>query len=144
MRPEGRTDGPAGSSMPAVLMVDDDRGIALGGTLRLKAAGYAVRTAHDGLAALEEVRADVPDVMVLDLRMPRMDGFQVLAELNRMNRIPELPVVILSANVTEQARGRALALGARYFLEKPYDGQTLVEAVRHALAGEPSDTTGSA
>ena len=117
---------------PHVLLIDDDREILRGLSIRLRAAGYAISVAHGGetgLAAAGEIR---PDVILLDLRMPVMDGFAVLSRLREQDRTKAIPVVVLSANTAEKARRRALDLGVQYFLEKPYDPKTLIQALRTA------------
>lgn len=116
-----------------ILVVDDDREIVRGLCIRLKAAGYEVMTAHDGLAGLEAATELRPDAMLLDIRMPVMDGLAVLAKLRTREETKNLPVIVLSANVAEKAKSRSLNLGARHFVEKPYDAKTIVEALQSAL-----------
>lgn len=117
-----------------VLLVDDDRDIARGTGIRLRAAGYEVAFAHDGQAGLAAALESRPDAIVLDMRMPVMDGITVLRELRRREETAAIPVVVLSASVVEKGRHRALNLGARYFLQKPYDAEQLLDAVRAAIA----------
>lgn len=121
---------------PRILLVDDDREIALGLSIRLTAAGYDVLMAHDGRAGLDAALESRPDAMLLDIRMPVMDGLAVLAELQRHSETKEIPVIVLSANVAEKAKCRSLDLGARYFISKPYVANTVLEALRAALAND--------
>jgi CheY-like chemotaxis protein len=117
-----------------LLVVDDDPGVLYVLGFRLRAAGYDVVTAANGAAGLEAVATEHPAAIVLDLRMPKMDGFTVLSKLCESEVTRSIPVIVLSANVVERARHRALDLGARYFLEKPYDARRLIEAIRSVLA----------
>lgn len=119
-----------------VLLVEDDREIVRGLSIRLNAAGYEVVTAHDGQAGLEAAVEFRPDAMLLDIRMPVMDGLTVLAELRKHEETKDLPVIVLSANVVEKAKRASLDLGARYFIEKPYDAKTVIEALQSALGGD--------
>lgn len=116
-----------------ILLVDDDREIVLGLSIRLRAAGYEVMTAHDGRAGMESALACRPDAMVLDIRMPAMDGLAVLAELQRHAETKDIPVIVLSANVAEKAKCQSLDLGARHFVQKPYVAKTILRALESAL-----------
>lgn len=116
-----------------LLIVDDDREIVRGLAIRLRAAGYEVLTAFDGQAGLAAAIAHQPDAIILDIRMPVMDGLEVLGGLRERVDTRSIPVVVVSANVVEQTRVKALDLGARCFLEKPYQAGTLIAAVRSVL-----------
>jgi DNA-binding response OmpR family regulator len=130
---------------PLVLLADDDREIALAASLRLRAAGYQVDQTHDGAAALERIHERRPDLLILDIRMPRLDGFEVLSRLRADEATSSLPVIMLSANAAEKARARALELGARFFISKPYNGRVLLQAAQAVLKTDQptSDTGGS-
>ncbi len=126
---------------PLVLVIDDDAEIVRGLRIRLGAAGYQVLTAGDGERGLTTAIEDRPDAILLDIRMPGMDGLAVLAELRNHAETRSIPVVVMSANVVEQTRQKALALGARYFVAKPYPPQTLMAALSSAMT-EPSPVGG--
>lgn len=119
-------------SKPMVLVVDDDREIARAVRFRLDRAGFAAIIAYDGLEALRLAEHCRLDAIVLDLRMPAMDGFAVLARL-RLDSTFKIPAIILSADVAESARTRALDNGAAYFVEKPYRPRDLIVALNAAL-----------
>ncbi|HVW10836.1 MAG TPA: response regulator [Bryobacteraceae bacterium] len=85
----------------------------------LEQAGHAVVEAVDGLEALRHAHEDPPDLIVLDLHMPRMDGFGALAELRRDARLAETPIVALTASAMQGDRERALAAGFTAYLAKP-------------------------
>ncbi len=115
-----------------VLLVDDDANLVHASQLRLGHAGYEITSAYDGVEGLRKARELRPDAIVLDVRMPRMDGLSALAELRVDPATSEIPVVMVSASVRDQQR--ALDAGARCFLTKPYDGKKLlatVDAVVH-------------
>ena len=114
-----------------VLMVDDDDEIVRAACLRLRAAGYHTLMAGDGEAGVAVAVANQPDAIVLDVRLPRLDGLSALADLKRRPETKHIPVIVLSASVVDQQA--ALDAGARFFLRKPYRGDMLVEAVRTAL-----------
>ena len=120
-----------------ILIVDDDREIVRGLAIRLRAAGYETLSAHDGEEGLAAAIAEHPDAIVLDIRMPRTDGLAVLAKLREREDTKAIPVVVISANVVENTRAKALELGARYFVVKPFQATTLISTIESVMA-EPS------
>ena len=98
----------------SVLVIDDERGIADALAIRLRAAGFEVRTAASGARGLESARESRPDAIVLDVRMPELDGFELHALLKREPSLVGVPVVFLSANVQDSERQRALDLRVRF------------------------------
>jgi CheY-like chemotaxis protein len=116
----------------AVLLVDDDHDVAFGASLRLRAAGYETLVAHDGKAGVDVARQRQPAAIVLDVRMPGMNGLVALANLQHDPRTKDIPIIILSASLVDQQA--ALDAGARYFLTKPYQPTTLVTAVERVIA----------
>jgi CheY-like chemotaxis protein len=122
-----------------VLMVDDDGEIVRAACLRLQAAGYRMLTVGDAEAGIAAAIANQPDVILLDVRLPRRDGLSALSDLKRRPETKHIPVVMLSASVVDQQA--ALDTGARFFLRKPYRGDMLVQAVRTALT--TNDALGS-
>lgn len=116
-----------------ILVVDDDRAVAMGLGMRLKSAGFHVSFAHDGGEGFSAAVENRPDAILLDLRMPVMDGFTVLAKLRERDDTRAIPVIVLSANVADRAEQRALDNGAKYFLEKPYQPKALFAALESAM-----------
>jgi DNA-binding response OmpR family regulator len=116
-----------------VLLVDDDKEIARAVKLRLRQSGYAVTVAGNGEAGLQAALESPPDAIILDMRMPLMDGLTMLTEMRREARMRRIPVILLSAFMAEDDKRTALRLGAGYFIEKPYDSVILVEAVEQAV-----------
>jgi DNA-binding response OmpR family regulator len=116
-----------------VLVVDDEPRILKFLELKLKATGYGVLTANNGFEALEQVEAQEPDLVVLDVLMPKKDGFETLKELRAFSSVP---VIILSAKEANTDKVRGLELGADDYLAKPFSPDELVariEAVRRRM-----------
>ena len=117
-----------------VLVVDDDPRILKFLEIRLKASGYEVLTAKNGLEALEQVQAEEPDLLVLDVLMPGIDGFETLKQVRLLS---SLPVIILSAKEANTDKVKGLELGADDYLAKPFSPDELlarIEAVRRRLS----------
>jgi len=121
-------------SPPCILVVEDvPLGLAIL-RMRLEAEGFTVRTARDGVEALDQARECRPDLVVLDLMLPRISGERVCQELRADPRTADVPVVVVSARIQEAERLRALAAGADVFISKPYDLAALVTEIRARLA----------
>jgi CheY-like chemotaxis protein len=116
-----------------VLVIDDDRGVAQVLAIRLRSAGYATTIAHDGASGLEAAEMELPDAILLDMRMPGLDGLETNARLKHHERLRDIPVVFLSANVQDSARHAAFAAGAAAYLVKPYEPSEVLEAIANAL-----------
>jgi len=119
---------------PTVLLIDDDREVLRGVSLRLRAAGLNVICANDGPQGLNLAHREKPDAIILDIRMPGMDGWTVLTRLQDLETTASIPAVVLSASIQDQSHRRARDLGAQYFLSKPYDPKELIETVQAAVA----------
>ena len=119
---------------PRILVVEDvPLGLAVL-RMRLEAEGFEVITARDGVEALDQARDGHPDLMLLDLMLPRLSGERVCQELRADPRTQSLPIVVVSARVNEGERLRALAAGADAFVAKPYEMARLVEEIHTRLA----------
>jgi len=116
-----------------ILVVEDERDIAALVAYHLAREGYRVRTAASGLEALEDVARERPDLVVLDLMLPGLSGYDVLAELRRRPELAALPVVVLTARREEADRIRGLELGADDYVTKPFSPQELVLRVAAVL-----------
>jgi tubulin-specific chaperone A len=120
-----------------ILVVDDDWALCAVIQDALQRAGLAVRVAHDGKQCLEAVAAERPDVVVLDIRMPVMDGYETLRELRKNPKTKLLPVVILTGHPGEPGEtAEGMAEVNRYLL-KPCDLSRLVSAVKELLPTPP-------
>ena len=115
--------------MTRVLVIDDEPAIADVLRMLLEFRGHEVLTADDGSRGFATAQRQSPDVIVLDLMMPVMDGFTALEALRGDERTAEIPVVILSALGSTEVRQRCHDLGARTFLQKPYNPEDLLRAV---------------
>jgi len=124
-----------------ILVVDDEERILNFLKSKLIASGYGVLTASNGLEALEQAQAQEPDLVVLDVLMPRMGGLEVLKELRTFSSVP---VIILSARGADADRIKGLSLGADDYLSKPFNPDELVariEAVRRRIKSAESRKT---
>jgi len=119
-----------------VLVVDDEPDVAFLCRVNLEMEGYEVLTADDGQTAVEVVGAEHPDAVLLDIMLPRLDGWSVLSAIRADPSTAEIPVVIMSAKPRE---GRSLE-GAIEYIEKPFSRDQLVRAVRGAVTGDASET----
>lgn len=118
---------------PRVLVVEDEQALAQVLAIRLEAAGFEVELAANGLEGLRRAIAGPLDALLLDVRLPDLDGLELHARLRSHPARVELPVVFLSANVQDSARQRALGQGAHAYLTKPYDPREVVAALREAI-----------
>ncbi len=129
-----------GGEEPLVLVADDEPDTADLIRDALRAEGFRVTVARDGQEALEALEQRRPDVMLLDIMMPRLSGFEVLEAVGRSPRLRGLPVVILSARSDDGDRQRGLELGARRILSKPFDVRSLVAEIRQQAGPRPAGT----
>lgn len=116
-----------------ILIIDDEWAIALALGARLKDHGFSVRTARDGHAGLAAAKQCPPDAILLDLRMPDIDGFEVQRRLNADINLANIPVIFLSANVLDSAKQQAQGAGAAGFFAKPYQSDEIVAALTVAI-----------
>lgn len=128
--------------MSTILVVDDEPGVAKLLTRFLVAEGHSVVTSENGLLALERMRVENIELVLLDLVMPRCNGLQVLSELSRREE-PMPPVIVLSAVTEVSARVQALDRGAVDFVQKPIHAAELVARVRRHLVRVPRQREGS-
>jgi len=119
--------------MLRALVVDDEPSVTAALDCFLRIEGYAVRTACDGTSALAAVAAQCPDFIVLDLRMPDMDGLEVLRRIRQDH--PSIIVILFSAYLDRAVTQQALALGVRACLQKPLNLPDLSACLRQALTG---------
>ena len=119
--------------MARVLVVDDEPDIRLLLHLQLQASGHLVEEAEGGEEAVSKVGAEAFDAVLLDLRMPDVDGWEVLERIGGAERLAALPVIIVSAHADARDEARARALGCRRLLRKPYSVHDLHEELDRVL-----------
>ena len=120
-----------------VLLAEDDANIAESITFLLERAGFEVTVERDGCKALDSVMADVPDVLVLDVMLPGLDGYEILRTLRADRHCESLPVLMLTAKGQREDREMALKCGADLFITKPFSNAEIVSAVRTLADGDP-------
>ena len=116
--------------MPKIALVDDDRNILTSVSLTLEAEGYQVATYTDGASGLEGLTTDKPDLAILDIKMPRMDGMELLRRLRQKS---DVPVIFLTSKDEEIDELFGLKMGADDFITKPFSQRLLVERVKAIL-----------
>lgn len=112
-----------------ILVVDDERHIVRLVEVNLTRAGYDIVTAYDGIEALEKVKAEKPDMIVLDVMMPRMDGFEVLKRLQADPDTQDIPVIMLTAKAQDADIFRGWSSGVSSYLTKPFNPRELLTFV---------------
>jgi DNA-binding response OmpR family regulator len=120
-----------------VLLAEDEPSIVESLTFLLERAGFDVASEMNGQTALDSVLADPPDVIVLDVMLPGLDGFEILRRVRADTRTQALPVLILTAKGQREDREAALASGADIFITKPFSNAEVIAAVTHLTNGAP-------
>ena len=128
--------------MPKIALVDDDRNILTSVSMTLESEGYQVSTYTDGASGLEGLSNDRPDLAILDIKMPRMDGMELLRRLRQRS---DVPVIFLTSKDEEIDELFGLKMGADDFITKPFSQRLLVERVKAVLrrVAAPKDNTQS-
>ena len=116
--------------MPTIALVDDDRNILTSVSIALEAEGYRIMTYTDGASALDGFKTSPPDLAILDIKMPRMDGMETLRRLRQKS---DLPVIFLTSKDEEIDELFGLKMGADDFIRKPFSQRLLVERVKAVL-----------
>lgn len=121
--------------MPStILSVDDERDVTDLVSFHLTRAGFSVLTAASGREALDTIAVQCPDLIILDLMLPDIDGFGICEILRRHAATATIPIVILTAWATNDAQHLGLELGALDYMTKPFSPKKLVERVQHLLS----------
>ncbi|MDD5746202.1 MAG: response regulator [Candidatus Omnitrophica bacterium] len=113
-----------------ILIVDDEPDILRVVVFRMKKAGYEVITAEDGKTGLERASREVPDIILLDLRLPIMDGFEVCRRIKIDERLKTIPVIFLSASISEDIESKIKEYGADGYMRKPFEPEELLEKIK--------------
>lgn len=117
----------------SILVVDDEPNIVLSLEFLMTQAGYEVRIARDGNAALESVVEKIPDLILLDLMIPGRDGYDVCQTLRRSEEWARIPIIMLTAKGREVEKEKGLALGANEYVTKPFSTAELTKRVKELL-----------
>jgi CheY-like chemotaxis protein len=122
---------------PRILAVDDEPDILMVVRTALSSEGFDVRTASSGAECLESAQAEPPDLILLDVMMPEMDGFEVVRRLKADPKTATIPVIMLTALSEKQMIKQAILGGVDYYIVKPFDLEDLITKVGRALSGQP-------
>ena len=120
-----------------VLVVDDEPNIVLSIKFLMKQKGYEVRTASNGEEALQALHERVPDLILLDVMMPKPDGYEVCQKIRATREWRDIPVIMLTAKGREVEREKGIAMGADDYITKPFATQELVAKVQAILEVKP-------
>ena len=115
------------------MIVDDEQDIVSALSIRLKAMGYEVDTAFDGMEALDKARAGKPDLILLDIMLPKLDGYKVCRMLKFDEQYKDIPIIMLTAKVSDQNRKMGQEMGANGYLNKPFNPEELMSTIRKLL-----------
>jgi len=121
--------------MAKILIADDDPIIIKLLQVNLEMEGYDVVTAHDGQDAVEKAKAETPDLVILDIMMPRMDGWTARSELLAIPELVETPVIFLSARAQQADLRKGYEAGVAEYVTKPFDPVDLLTIIEQILAG---------
>lgn len=117
-----------------ILVVDDEKDLLETVRFRLSHSGYSVVTAEDGAEALEKARTEKPDLIMLDLMLPKLDGYKVCSILKKDSQYSGIPVIIFSARAQEEDIRLAKETGADEYVTKPFEPQELLGKIRDLLS----------
>ncbi|MFC1668098.1 response regulator transcription factor [Chlamydiota bacterium] len=119
--------------MKKILVVDDEISIAEILKVRLEANGYAVDIAVDGMEALKKIREEKPDLVVLDLMLPKIDGYKIVGMMKHDRNLKEIPVIIFTARTQDSDVNLGLEMGAVAYIPKPFDPQLLLSTIKQHI-----------
>lgn len=122
-----------------VLVVDDERHIVRLVQVNLERQGYEVLTAYDGVECLEKAKAEKPDLIVLDVMMPRMDGFEALQRLKTDPETRQIPVIMLTARAQDRDVLQGYTYGADLYLTKPFSPLELISLVKRVFESQEEE-----
>ncbi len=116
-----------------ILLVDDEKDLVETVTFRLEGAGYEIIPAYDGLEAFEKARLAKPDLIILDLMLPKMDGYKVCGLLKKDARYTKIPIILFSARAQEEDKKLGEEVGADAYISKPFDAKVLLDKIEALL-----------
>lgn len=116
-----------------ILLVDDEKDLVEMVSFRLQASGYEIITAYDGQEALEKAKKEKPDLIILDLMLPKMDGYKVCGLLKTDARYNKIPIIMFTAMAQDSDKQMGQEVGADAYITKPFEPQVLLEKIRELL-----------
>lgn len=116
-----------------ILLVEDEKDMVYAVTLQLEANGYEVLTAYDGREGIGKAKKEKPDLIILDLMLPKMDGYKVCGLLKADTRYTKIPIVMFTARAQESDIKLGEELGADAYITKPFEPQVLLSKIRELL-----------
>jgi chemosensory pili system protein ChpA (sensor histidine kinase/response regulator) len=126
------------SSHKTIMVVDDSVTVRKVMTRFLEREGFNVITAKDGVDALQVLQEQIPDLMLLDIEMPRMDGFEVAKNVRSTSRLRHLPIIMITSRTGDKHRQHALSIGVNEYLGKPYQEEVLLKTMESLLTKKPN------
>ncbi len=126
-----------------ILLVEDEANLKELLKFRLEEAGYEVILAGDGLGAVSLARSQKPDLILLDLMLPKLDGYTVCRLLKMSDMTKQIPIIVVTARTTAQDRERGLEMGADAYVFKPTDVPSLLEKIAELIQGRKRETPSS-
>ncbi|MDR1423100.1 MAG: Hpt domain-containing protein [Azoarcus sp.] len=126
---DSRVPQPAPTHEPTVMVVDDSLTVRKITSRLLEREGYRVITAKDGVDAIESLIDDIPDVILSDIEMPRMDGFDFVRNIRADKRLKSVPVIMITSRLADKHREYAMEIGANHYLGKPYQEEELLSLI---------------
>ncbi|MFT7569491.1 MAG: DNA-binding response OmpR family regulator [Paracoccaceae bacterium] len=125
-----------------VLLAEDEPNIVESLTFLMERAGFDISAESDGRLALEMALSNTPDILILDVMLPELDGYEILRQLRADSRTEGLPILMLTAKGQREDREAALECGADLFITKPFSNSEIVAAVKQLVAGRPAPDAG--
>ena len=119
-----------------ILVVDDETELVDMVKMRLEAAGYDVLTAYDGQEALDKAKSENPDLIILDLMLPKIDGFKVCRMLKFDEKYKNIPIILFSARVQDADKKMGDEVGGDAYITKPFEPQILLSKIKELLGGD--------
>lgn len=116
-----------------ILVVDDEQDILSMLKMRLEASGYEILTASDGNAAYNTAKVENPDLIILDLMLPGMDGYQVCRLLKFDQKYNQIPVIMLTAKSQQEDKDWGAKVGADFYMTKPFEAKELLNKIKELL-----------
>ena len=116
-----------------ILLVDDERDLVETVTYRLEASGYEVHPAYDGQEGLDKARKEKPDLIILDLMLPKMDGYKMCRMLKFDEKYKKIPIIMFTARAQESDIEMGMEVGADAYITKPFEPQALLAKIQELL-----------